>query len=177
MKLQGRFKSISRDFESSKVLMTLELDNNLSGEFLESIRYKLLDIEIKIFKKKRSKDANALMWACLSELAAVRCETNWGIYLDMLRKYGQFTYAYFKPETLPMMKVQWRETMIVGETEINGTKYLHVLCFYGSHTYDTQQFGKLLDGIVTEMIEEGLQPPASEEMKRSLELWEKRTQS
>ena len=48
-----------------------------------------------------------------------------------------------------------------------------MLCYFGSSTYDTKEFSVLLDGVISEMREIGLQPPPTEEMKRALETWQK----
>ena len=91
----------------------------------------------------------------------------------MLRDYGKFTYICVKPSAVDAMKKQWRECEEIGTININGTEATQLLCYFGSSTYDTKEFSVLLNGIVSEMRELGLQPPPSNEMKRSLEQWEK----
>lgn len=73
-----------------------------------------------------------------------------------------------------MVKRQWREVEEIGDIKINGRDAIQLLCYYGSSTYNTQQFSALLDGVISEMKELGLQTPTSEEMRRSLEELEKR---
>ena len=46
---------------------------------------------------------------------------------------------------------------------------VEVLCFYGSSTYTTEEFSRLLDGVVSDMKELGLTPPPSREMQAALE--------
>ena len=58
---------------------------------------------------------------------------------------------------------------------INGRESVQLLCYYGSSTYDTKQFSVLLDGIIYEMKEIGIPTPTSEEMRRSIDEWEKKT--
>ena len=91
----------------------------------------------------------------------------------MLRRYGEYTYICVKPKAVPMLKRQWRECEEIGDIDINGTTATQLLCYYGSSTYDTKQFSRLLDGVISEMKELGLTPPPSKEMRRSLEMWEK----
>ena len=140
---------------------------------------KYLDIEkLKItvdkFRKKRSLDANALLWHCIGEIAGATHTDKWQVYLLLLKRYGKFTYICVKPHVVEAVKNQWRETEVLGDIEINGETATQLLCFFGSHTYDTKEFSKLLDGCISEMIECGLEPPTSEEMKRSLEEWQNR---
>ena len=44
---------------------------------------------------------------------------------------------------------------------------------YGSHLYNSKEFSVLLDGIISDMKELGLQPPPSSEMQQSLMKWAK----
>ena len=71
------------------------------------------------------------------------------------------------------MKKQRRECEVIGEVDINGQKAVQMLCYFGSSTYDTKEFSRLLDGVISEMQEMGLETPTSEDMRRALEQWEK----
>jgi hypothetical protein len=71
------------------------------------------------------------------------------------------------------MKLQWRECEVIGEIDINGTKAVQMLCYFGSSTLDTKEFSVLLDGVISEMKEIGLETPTSQDMKRVFEQWEK----
>ena len=46
-----------------------------------------------------------------------------------------------------------------------------MLCYFGSSTYDTKEFSVLLDGVISEMREMGIQTPTSEEMERMKIEW------
>ena len=96
---------------------------------------KELDATIKIHRESRSKDANAMMWACIGQIANALNTDKWEIYLKMLKRYGQFTHMCVKPIAVDAIKRQWRECEIVGEVEINGKKAVQMLCYYGSSTY------------------------------------------
>lgn len=133
-----------------------------------------LDIKVSKHRKKRSKDANALMWACIGELSSVYGADKWDIYLMMLKRYGKFTYICVKPSVVNAVKLQWRECEEIGKVNINGTEAVQMLCYFGSSTYDSKEFTTLLNGIIYEMQEAGLQPPTSSEMRRSIEEWERR---
>ena len=140
---------------------------------LAEMEGKELDATIKIHRESRSKDANAMMWACIGQIANALNTDKWEIYLKMLKRYGQFTHICVKPIAVDAIKRQWRECEIVGEVEINGKKAVQMLCYYGSSTYDSKEFSVLLDGIVGEMKEMGLQIPPNEEMQAALERWGK----
>lgn len=171
MKMTGRYKGASFD-----------LDGNLSLTFDISDKFEVipmlddlsqidkLSIEVKKFREKRSLDANGMLWACLGEMAQVLRTDKWSVYLKMLKRYGQFTYMSVRPDAVDKLKELWRECEEVGKAE-NGN--VEMLCYFGSSTYNTQEFSILLDGVISEMREIGLHPPMSKEIERSLELWEK----
>ena len=171
---RGNLKGVNIDFESGRILATFEIINSEDFKTAhESIKNEMLDIKVGKHREKRSLDANGMMWACIGEIATKLNTDKWSVYLKMLRDYGKFTYICVKPSAVDAMKKQWRECEEIGTININGTEATQLLCYFGSSTYDTKEFSVLLNGIVSEMRELGLQPPPSNEMKRSLEQWEK----
>ena len=160
------------DIATRKWLISFEVDD--APEIFDKTKDKPLNIDIKQFREGRSKDANALLWACIGEIAATLRTDKWSVYLLMLKRYGQYTYICVPPQAVDMVKRQWREVEEIGDIKINGRDAIQLLCYYGSSTYDTKQFSALLDGVISEMKEMGLQTPTSEEMRRSLEEWERK---
>jgi hypothetical protein len=126
-------------------------------------------------REKRSLNANGLLWACISEIANKIGHDKWSVYLNMLKSYGQYTYVLCKPHAVAKMKEIWRETEEIGEVDVNGQKSVQLLCYYGSSTYTTKEFSRLLDGVIQEMKNIGLEPPPSEQMKEALLAWSKMT--
>lgn len=134
---------------------------------------KSLQWDLTPHKEKRSKDANALLWHCLGEIARAVRQDKWEVYLDMLKHYGQYTYVLCKPQAVDKLREQWRETEIVGEVDVNGQKSVQVLCYYGSSTYSSKEFAVLLDGVIQEMVNMELEPPTPRDLKLALEAWER----
>lgn len=174
MNVTGKLLSVQRDWKSNKLNLTFEVNEQPTEEINQIAECEKLSIEVKKFRKKRSLDANGLLWACLGEIAQALHTDKWEVYLQMLKRYGKYTYICVKPNVVEAMKAQWRECEVVGDITINGKEAVQLLCYFGSSTYDTKEFSVLLDGVISEMAEMGLQTPTSEEMKRSLEAWEKR---
>jgi hypothetical protein len=63
-----------------------------------------------------------------------------------------------------------------GLITVNGQKAVQMLCYFGSSTYDTKEFSTLLDGVISEMQEMGLEVPVTADMERALEMWEKQNE-
>lgn len=137
-------------------------------------REKEYAIKVSRKQKRRSLDANAMLWACLADIAQVLRADKWEVYLKMLKRYGTYTYITAKPHAVEKIKKVWRECEEVG-TDPNGD--VEMLCYYGSSTYDTQEFSVLLDGVISEMKELGIKIPLPKDVERSLAIWDKKTQS
>jgi hypothetical protein len=162
------------DVTTGKWLLTFETVE--LPDIFDKTRDKDLNLEIKQHRNHRSKDANALLWECIGRLAMALRADKWDIYLLMLKRYGQYTYIVVPPNAVEMVARQWRECEVIGDININGRDGVQMLCYYGSSTYDTKQFSVLLDGVISEMKEIGLTAPTSEDMRRSIEEWEKQSQ-
>lgn len=163
MKTRGRLTGVQVPFRSEKVLLTFEVDAR--PEDAEAFRkYEDLDISFDKHREKRGNRANSLLWACLGEIAAALRTDAWSVYLYMLERYGRYTMVRVKAEALEELQRVWRATRVVGEQD----GMADVLCYYGSSTYDSAEFSRLLDGVVGEMKELHLPPPLSREMQAAL---------
>ena len=89
----------------------------------------------------------------------------------MLKRYGKFTYIVVKPGAVEAVKKQWRECEEIGEVDVNGTKAVQMLCYYGSSTYDTKAMSVLIDGVVSECEELGIETMSPAELQRIKERW------
>lgn len=120
-------------------------------------------------KEKRSVNANALLWRCLVEIASELRTDKWDVYLEMLKRYGTYTYICVKPKAVEAVKKQWRECEVIGDIKINGDDAVQMLCYYGSSTMNTKEFSVLLDGVISEMEGLGLETPADRDIQRAIE--------
>lgn len=172
MDCTGKLHSVNRDWQTGKIIISFEL-NEEPTEAINSISScEKLSISAKKFRNRRSQDANALLWLCLGRLADALRTDKWEVYLQMLKRYGKFTYICVKPNVVDSVKAQWRECEVIGEVNINGQEAVQMLCYFGSSTFDTKEFSILLDGVISEMKEMGLETPTSKDMERALEIWE-----
>ena len=174
MDFTGNLKGIQTDWASGETIISFTVNEKTALQEVDKLRDKKLSIKAVQHREKRSLDANAMLWACLGEIAAVLRADKWEVYLQMLKRYGKYTYICVKPNVVEAMKAQWRECEEIGKIDINGKEAVQMLCYFGSSTYDSKEFSVLLDGVISEMKEIGLQPPASGDMKRALEQWEKK---
>lgn len=179
MRFTGKFQGVTTDWKTGEHKIMFSVNEPSALAEIEKIQEcEKLSIIAEKYKEKRSIDANGMLWACIGEIAKATTPPldKWDVYLLMLKRYGQYTYICVKPNAVEAMKAQWRECEIVGEIDINGKKAVQLLCYFGSSTYNTKEFSVLLEGVVSEMVEMGLQPPPSKEMRRALEELEKKNE-
>lgn len=171
MEFTGQIQGVVKDWNTNKFHITFSVNEEAAIKEVDKLKDAKLSIKAVKHREKRSHDANAMLWACLGEIASALRTDKWEVYLEMLKRYGKYTYICVKPNMVDAMKLQWRECEVIGEIDINGTKAIQMLCYFGSSTYDTKEFSVLLEGVISEMVEMELQPPPSKDMQRALEQW------
>lgn len=137
---------------------------------LERFMGKPLEITIEEYHEKRSLQANRFLWACIADICNAVNEDKDKVYLDLLRHYGQYTVVRIPAEALDILKRQWKEVEVVGE--VDGK--MDVLCYFGSHTYNSKEFARLLDGVKDMMRNAGLEAPPDAEMQEIINRMERK---
>ena len=178
MQFTGKCLDASLNMMTGKYNITFEVNEKkaLLDGFDKIKDCKKLKVEAVKFRERRSLDANALLWSCLGKMAEALMIDKWDVYLLMLKRYGKFTHMMVEENAVEATKQQWRECEIVGDITLNGKKFVQMLAYFGSSKYNTKEFSHLLDGVVSEMKEMGLEPPLSKEMRVALERWDKQWQ-
>jgi hypothetical protein len=173
MEFTGKIKSINNDYLSGELNITFTANekNTALPEYEKLKGCKKLRVKAVQYREKRSLDANAYLWTLLQKLAETLHADKWTLYLKMLKRYGQFTYIVVKPSAVEGVKKQWRECEKVGEIDVNGTKAVQMICYYGSSTYDTREMSVLIDGVVSECKELDIETLSLDEIARMKESW------
>ena len=134
--------------------------------------------EIKERREKRSLNANSYCWVLIGEIAERTNVSNQDVYEEMLRRYSKaYTYIIVKPEALEQTKSTLKAAHIYayeiesGEIEINGREGIQLQLFFGSSTFDTKQMSRLIDGIVSEAKELGIETATPDELARYKGEW------
>ncbi len=176
MEFTGKMVGLSQDWASGEWRVTFSVNEKESLEAADAIRnFDKLEVKAERWHERRSLDANGLMWMCIQKIAAAVGTDKWKVYLDMLKSYSTCCPVTINAEALNTFKASWREVEEVGRFKEDGIDKVSLLCYFGSSHLNSKEFSRLLDGIIFEMKLLGLQPPASKEMRRVLEAWEKHT--
>ncbi len=159
--------------------MEIVITTNKSYQNIEEIsklkevvaKGKELTVDIKQFRKKRSLDANGMLWAILNQMAEILKTSKDEVYLEMLNRYGVFTHIIVKSDVAEKVKREWKTVRELGEVTVNGKTGIQLQCYFGSSTYDSKEFSVLLEGVISEAKELGIDTISETEKKALLESW------
>lgn len=172
MKLQGKIKDISLDYVMHQPLLTIQLNNQLdllTEEFNKLKDNENLDISIAIHREKRSLNANNYAWKIITEIADVLRASKEEIYLTMLKRYGQSELV----SVLSSIDVSgyFKYYEVAGTSILNEKEFRHYKVYKGSSEFDTREMSILIDGIVSEAKELGINTATPDEIAKMKAMW------
>lgn len=171
MQVTGKIVGASIDFKTGKPTLTLEINERSDFEALvDDLRDKeKLAIEVKQYRAKRSLNANAYAWKLIGEIADILRTSKDEVYLDVLRKYGQSELVSVLAHIPLGHYVKYCEE--AGESMLNGKLFKHYRVYKGSSEMDSREMSILIDGIVSEAKELGIQTETPDEIENMKSLW------
>jgi hypothetical protein len=161
--------------ETGKQKLTFTLLQKQPIDDLKAIvaNKKLIVIEVSQQKRKRSLDANGMLWAICTQIAAAIKSSKDEVYLTMLERYGVFTHIIVKAEAVERIQKEWRTCRVLGEVTVNGKTGIQIQCYYGSHLYDSKEFSVLLEGVISEAREMGIEVISEQDKQLLIQQWGK----
>lgn len=151
----------------------------LDADSLQHV-YALKDTELKIefgeYRKKRSQSANAYFHKLVSLIADKLNTDNLSIKNGLIRDYGQYEYIDGVIPTY-LVKTELVEAMLMRD-DIHFTKIgfegdrVKLAVMRGSHTYNSKEMARLIDGAVQDAKRLGIEtlpPDEIEQMIKALE--------
>lgn len=127
--------------------------------------------EIKLHRDKRSGRANAYAWELIGKLAAVLDLPRETVYRSYIPEVGDNcrTVPVANDEQKRLISELWSGQGLGWVVEDAGGGWL--LCYYGSSTYDVRQMGRLIDLIVQDCKEQGIDTATPEQLGRWIGEW------
>ena len=171
MKLTGKIVDASVDFVTGIPKLTLAVNekNDLLHCYDDLKSIEKLSIEIKQYREKRSLNANAYAWKLIGEIADKVRASKEEVYLEMLKRYGQSEVISVLSHIPIRAYVKYFTE--AGESKLNGKLFKHYKVYKGSSEFDTREMSILIDGIVSEAKELGIQTETPEMLDRLKSLW------
>lgn len=175
--------------ESGKpqLLLTLKLSRNTFMAAVAELKGilakgKELALEIKQYRKKRSLDANGYMWVLCQKIAEKIAPpgaliTKEDVYRKAIREVGQFTIVPIRNDAVEQWIYNWGAGRIgwvcesLGDSKLEG--YTNIMSYYGSSVYDTKSMSILVDYIVSEAKEQGIETMTPTELEGLKQEWKK----
>lgn len=164
----GKLKQPIIDFATHKLNAVIEINENY-GEAYDSLKdCEKISVEIKPYRKKRSLDANAYYWALITKLSMIIGLSNPEWHNYMLRRYGQPEVIEGKCVYMTIPDTLEAEEKVNNATDYHlqptsqvregndGIMYRTYKLLRGSHTYDTAEMARLIDGLIYECRQAGI---------------------
>ena len=172
MEFTGKLQNVSRDWQTGQWNITFTMNEASAINEVNNIQScEKLSIKAVKHRNKRSLDSNAYCWVILQKIAEVLHQDKWNVYLEMLGKYGVFTHIIVKSNVVDKVKEEWRTVKELGEVNVNGVTGIQLQCYFGSSTYNTKEMSVLIDGIVYEAKELGIETLPPDELERMKIEW------
>ena len=135
-----------------------EFDGDFSVQY---DRFNNLDVnvDIKRWKEKRSGAANRYMWVLVDKIAKVQCITKNEVYRKEIMEIGGCSDVLLMLNTaVDRFCRSWAAQGIGWQTEGVPVDDLrsNVICYYGSSTFDKDQMRQLIENLIWEAEQLGI---------------------
>ena len=156
--------------------LILTLENPLDAAKM-CFRFQAGDYELVKVGKKRSLDANAMMWAFCEKIAKKLGKSKEDVYRDEIRQVGVYYPLPIKADAVDEFSSIWKThgigwfVDVIDDSKLPGYK----LCFAyaGSSTYDTGQMSRLIDNVLQDAEALDIETKSQEEIERLLQEWKR----
>nr|DAF81414.1 MAG TPA: NinB protein [Caudoviricetes sp.] len=152
------------------------IQTNKARQVLDVLKEgKPYDVEIKEHRDRRSMDANAYFWVLADRLAEKTHIPKTDIYRNYIREIGGNNETVcVTVEAADKLRSGWEHNGLGWQTETMPSKLpgcVRVVLYYGSSTYNTEQMSRLIDLIVQDCREQGIETLPPEKLAGMMEEW------
>lgn len=179
MQTTGIITDINIDYKTRKSKISLLLDTK-EIEVVEQLKNEnKLNIEMKKYRKKRSKDANSYCWVLCDKIAKKLTEPEAvikkeDVYKNAILDIGTFEPMIIEEKAFENFKRIWSKQglgFLIQEVS-RKDKCVKVHCYYGSSTYDTKEMSLLIELLVDLAKSLKIETKPKEEIDSLLRSWE-----
>ena len=170
--MKGRIIDFSMSF-GGKQRITLELDTDFR-EGYEALKDAVVEIMIKKWRAKRSKDANAYFHVLVNQIAMARGLSDDEVKRDLVTQYGAIAVqdgykVGFKLPASVDVETIYPYTRMYKQVEENGMLMNCYLVFKQTRYMDTKERAHLIDGAIQVAQELGIDTDTPEQKARYAE--------
>ena len=155
-------------------------DKKAVQEFILGLTDKAYDVTIKQHREKRSLDANAYYHVLKDEIAEVLRTSKEELHVELLRRYGQTKTDVDGNKMIVSVESKidfgsfYKYYDVIGTGVVSGKDFTHYKILKGSSELDSREMAILIDGVVSEAQELGIETKTPQQIAELKRLWEER---
>lgn len=179
MEFTGKLSGLDIDYMSGSQSLKITVNEDIREQFDKLRDCEKLAVKIVRYRKKRSLDANAYFHVLAGKIAEAVNSSKPSVKNSLLSKYGQYE---IQDDSIVHLII--REDIDVSEMEEihlaatsavrtldDGKLYRVYRVIRGSHTYDSYEMSKLIEGTVSEAKDLGIETATPDEILAMEEKW------
>lgn len=180
MELTGEIKDLSKDYKTDKPILQLVLNERDCLLNLEQLKDIKLSIQVKKWRKKRSINANNYFWKLLSEYSEEKNVDTIEEYKERVKRLGIFRRFRIEDKDKKTFEIMWQDKGIAWFCEIADTEYIGdiefkiINAYYGSSSFNSKQMSRLINDLVEDCKEVGIETKPQAEIDSLLKEWDER---
>lgn len=171
-------------FDKAKVILDgdtsylcLAIPMRDAKRFVAEMKQDKYDVEIKVHRDKRSRNANNYLWQLLDHMGEVLGRPKEDLYLHYVRNVGPFKDFTLTEDEAKTFRIAWSKLGTGWPTEqVDYTQdgnNVVVRAYYGSSQYNTKQMSRLIDMVVDDAKSIGIETLTPVELARMKEAWDR----
>ena len=134
-----------------------------------------ISLECKKWRNRRSLDANAYMWTLVDKIAQKTRQSPVDVYRHAIKEIpGNSTLVCVQNKAKDVLQQQWQAKGLGWQTEELPSKIdgcTNILLYYGSSAYNTTQMSLLIDTIVEDAKDLGIETLTPYELEGMKAQW------
>lgn len=178
-----RYSRLTTDYEgNAELVLSIPPDSRYAARQLaDEVKQidKPLELVLSEQRKRRSLDSNAYFWTLAGKLSsALKIKTE-DIYRGYIKNIGDnFEIVPIRDDAKNKWMQNWSKNGIGWVCEELGTSklpgYTNLICYYGSSTYDASQMSMLIELVIQDCKDQGIQTATPLELERMHDDWAKK---
>lgn len=173
--MKGRLIDLSFGM-NRKQRITLEVDGDFRNDF-DQLKDFDVSVEIKKYREKRSKDANAYFHVLVNKIAEAQGLGNDEVKKSLVLEYGAlakdddgYTVGFKLPASVNIDKI-YPYAKIFDVREENGRTFNCYLVYKHTHELDSKEMARLIDGTIYVAKDLGIETDTPEQLAKYKEGW------
>lgn len=168
MRFTGKLKEPIIEYDTGRLNILFEPREDFRQTYEELKGCEKLSLEIKPYRRRRSLDANAYYWVLIGKLARTLGLSNPELHNMMLCRYGQPEMFEGRPVYMTIPDTEEAESKVSNATDYHlqptsqvregndGIMYRTYKLLRGSHTYNSEEMARLIDGLIVSCKDSGI---------------------